>query len=282
MREYTSKEHGAATLVSGISNGLGVAFGVWLSTSVRISASPVFRFRSNVKSDTRLVDECVKYAQKRGWVKHPLSIHVHSDIPPSRGMKSSSSVSLALLRCLARAGGVKLEDRELLRLSSILSVKAGVSITGAYDDALACHYGGIVFADNLKRRLLAMKKFRKSYTVLFSVPDRRIEKRHLSPHDLRSIGDEMRLVFRAAFAGRFREACTANTLLLCSVLDIEPEPALNAIAQGALLAGLSGTGPAFFALCDSKSVKRVKRSLSSYGSVVETKTRGVGDNAASI
>lgn len=283
MGRCLSTEHGAATIVSGICSGKGAVFGVSLKTSVVCSPSGSFRWNTNMpEADDELVRECLAFARRSGWVKSPVSIRIETEIPPSRGMKSSSSVSLALIRSLGCIGGVHIPDTKLLSLSSSISMKAGVSLTGAYDDASGCHYGGIVFADNMRRRVIRRTAFSGKHAVFFVFDNRRIEKRALPAEELRRNRGTMNSIFRTALSGRIREACIANTMLLCSMLNIDPAPAFDALGAGALLAGLSGTGPAFFALCDSGQRERVLRTLRRYGTVIETQTRGVSRDGIAL
>lgn len=278
--EYT--EHGAATIVSAISSYYGVSFGVSLSTKAtlrkcegegtRVTASGPERV------DDRLVLECIKYARCAGLLDGYVQVSVESQIPPSRGMKSSSSVSLAVLGAILQASGRRFTDAALLRMSAEASIRAGVSLTGAYDDAAACHYGGIVFTSNRSMRLMKRLQIRDGYKTVFCIPGRRIVKSSLPVAELSKHAAEMKAMYDAAREGMLSEACMSNTMLLCSLLDIDPSPALEAAQAGAVMSGLSGTGPAFFAVAGGDDVQGVAKVMEKYGSTIVTEPRGVSSN----
>lgn len=277
--EFTSVEHGAATIVSGIGSYYGVALGVSLETRASIrkteGGGTSITIEGKERIDTALVSGCLRYARRMNMLDGAVDVHIASQIPPSRGMKSSSSVALAVLGAASKSSGRTVSETRLLRMSAEASIEAGVSVTGAFDDAAACHYGGIVFANNGNMRLLRRVKVRQGYSVVYCVPERRISKRSLPMDAIRERAAEMKEMYRSAAAGRLKEACTANTDVLCSLLDIDKSPALDARMSGALLSGLTGTGPAFFAVCDQRHLDAVSSVFSRHGEVIHSHPTGV-------
>lgn len=278
--EFT--EHGAATIVSAIGSMRGVALGVSLKTKARISTGDgngtSVSIAGGADIDSCLVEECIRHARSMNLLEGSVHVSVDSQIPPSRGMKSSSSVSLAVLGAAFLAAGRKFKDTALLRMSAQVSISAGVSLTGAYDDAAACHLGGLVFADNRRMRISRRVNVRAGYSALFCVPERKISKRSLPVGEIRAHSEEMKGIYREAASGRLREACRSNTRLLCRLLDIDDSPASDASSAGALISGLTGTGPAFFALCERSDADRVAAVLGRYGNVLSAQPTGVSDN----
>ena len=51
-----------------------------------------------------------------------------------------------------------MNDTEILRIGVDASIKTKVSLTGAYDDACACYYGGFNVTDNYKKRIIHSEK----------------------------------------------------------------------------------------------------------------------------
>ncbi len=275
-------EHGAATIVSAIGSLYGVAMGVSLKTRAKVSMTDdggnALEIDAGEGMDHRLVRECVRQARLNGMANGSLSVSIETQIPPAKGMKSSSSVSLAVIGAIASCSGREMSSTELLHMSARASVGAGVSITGAFDDAAACHYGGIVFASNRGMRVLRRLELKDGYGVHFCIPGRSISKESLPMDEIRRHSAEMKGMYRKALSGKFRDACMSNTLLLCSLLDIDPAPALDAAGSGALLSGLTGTGPAFFALADRERSEEVVSALSPYGRIITTVPRGVSSD----
>ncbi len=278
--EYT--EHGAATIVSAISSYYGVSFGVSLRTKATLrkgdGEGTTVEVSGPEKVDDRLVLECVRYARGAGLLDGHVHVSVESQIPPSRGMKSSSSVSLAVLGAAMQSSGRKFTDGTLLRMSAEASIRAGVSVTGAYDDAAACHYGGIVFTSNRSMRIMKRLQIRGGYKTVFCIPRRRISKPSLPIAELSKHSAEMKAMYDAARKGMLSEACMSNTMLLCSLLDIDPSPAAEAARAGAVMSGLTGTGPAFFAVAGGDDVNEIVSVMGRYGSTIVAEPRGVSRN----
>ena len=50
---------------------------------------------------------------------------------------------------------------------------AKVTVTGAFDDACASYFGGVVVTDNLKREMIKQMPLTEDLTVLFHVPPKK-------------------------------------------------------------------------------------------------------------
>lgn len=275
-------EYGAATIVSGIGSYRGVTFGTDMKSTAGVSLSRDRKTSIVLRGDEKdqsLVKQCiaaVRHLNTTGM--DGVHVEVESEIPPSRGMKSSSSVSLAVTGALLDAYHVRLPVRQLLRYSATASMRAGVSVTGAFDDAAACHLGGLIFADNRLMKIVRKKSVSNRYSVVFVIPDRKIRKNRLPVAELRSKSAEMLMLYRLALRSMYREAAAANTLLLCRLLGIDPAPMLDSLLEGAVLSGLSGTGPAFFAVTAKGRASMVARALGNHGRTVICGLRGVSEN----
>lgn len=262
--------------------------GVSLSTNVTVSIhgdkSLSVRYAGPEDTDEKLVHACLETATERGWMKGDsgVDIRIETEIPPSRGMKSSSSVAIALLIALAAASGQHLPENELLRLSAETSIAAGVSVTGAYDDAAACHYGGLIFADNSAFQIIRREKLSFPLTVLFTVPERRMPKRDLPVDRLKGRREEFLSIFRLAASGKLREAALCNSFLLCNELGISTEPLYASLSAGALLCGLSGTGPSFYAIVGQDHERGVTEALQPFGKIMKTTLRGCGADGIAL
>lgn len=231
------------------------------------------------EKDRSLVRECIAAVSHLSAAGNKgLHVEVESEIPPSKGMKSSSSVSLAVIGALLEAFGAKVAVRQLLRYSAAASIRAGVSVTGAFDDAAACHLGGLVFADN--RRMVIEKRMRVSsrYSAVFVIPERKIRKKNLPMPGIRGKRRDMLSLYTLAGHSLYREAAAANTLLLCRLLGIDPSPMFVSLLAGASLSGLSGTGPAFFAIVGKDRAEKVASALENHGRTVICGLRGVSEN----
>ena len=63
----------------------------------------------------------------------------------------------------------KINDSQVLLAGVEASIETKVSITGAYDDACACYYGGFAHYDNLKRKLIHSEKGPKNITAVIFI-----------------------------------------------------------------------------------------------------------------
>ena len=79
-------------------------------------------------------------------------IKTWSNIPIAKGLKSSSAAANAVALATTAALGKTLDDLEIVNLGVDAAFDAKVTVTGAFDDACASYFGGVVITDNLKRR----------------------------------------------------------------------------------------------------------------------------------
>ena len=282
MFDAVRTEYGAATIVSGIGSFRGVTIGTDMKSTAHVRLTEGGRTSVLLKSgekDTSLVRQCIEIVRHLNSTgMKGLDVEVESEIPASRGMKSSSSVSLAVIGALLDAFGVRLADRQLLRYSAKASMLAGVSVTGAFDDAAACHLGGLIFADNRRMVIERRRRVSSRYSTVFFVPERKIRKSGLPLAELRKRRKDMLSLYGIAKRSMFREAAASNTLLLCRLLGIDPAPMFSALLSGASIAGLSGTGPAFFAVAEKDCMRSVESALRQHGRTAVCGLRGVSEN----
>lgn len=259
--------HGAITVVNAIPTGRGAAVGITLGVQaeVKVMASGhlVVDIVSEERETTNLVRACIQRAFQAGncgelgaWVT------TRSQIPASRGLKSSSAVAnavvLAALDAVDQLDGRS--DDELIRLGVEAAVLAGVTITGAFDDASACFLGGLCVTDNGRKELLHRAPVPELEVVLH-VPAQRISKPSIGGLDWKGLAPVSEEALRLAQAGQWMEALRLNGEACAKLLGVSQEPADAALQAGALTAGLSGTGPATAAVCEPEQAKKVEKAL---------------------
>src|SRR5579872_3723628 len=157
----------AITVVSGFATGRGVTIGINLPCRVTAELMPRGGYSSEVRVDSAvrdphsLVETCVlnslrtlHVALKRDEL---VQITVNSEIPAVAGLKSSSALSVAVVKAIYDlfSSGYANNSQKILRLSCESSIESGASLTGAFDDAAAGLLGGLVFSDNLRFKLLS-------------------------------------------------------------------------------------------------------------------------------
>jgi shikimate kinase len=263
---------GAATIVNAIATGKGAAFGITLETDavVEISRGEGEISLAESTEGGGLVVGCVRSVASKALGDPGVrgEVHVRSEIPISRGLKSSSAVSNAVVLAANRALGASLSDMDLVLTGIEESIKAGVTITGAFDDASACYFGGVVATDNRTFTILHRAKLDPDLNVLLHVPDRRISKASVKGLDFSPIRKDVEKAFELALRGEYLKAMELNSRAYSKVLDVSEEVAQDARRKGALAAGISGTGPATAIVCEPSAVGQIMGALERHGGTV--------------
>ncbi len=172
--------------------------------------------------------------------------------PPSRGLKTSSSAAAALLEAGRNAIHAPLPPQLLMHEAVAVSRRAGVTLTGALDDQAAVCLGGCHLTNNHQQTILATLPIQPWHVAIW-VPEAHIEKSQLGNLDATPIAKDIHHAETLARQGNLPAAMTHNgtafhALYAEAGLPVTDEPTQVAMANGALGAGLSGTGPAVSAL----------------------------------
>jgi shikimate kinase len=191
-----------------------------------------------------------------------------SNIPIARGLKSSSAAANALVLATTAAISETLDDLEIVNLGVDASFDAKVTVTGAFDDACASYFGGIVVTDNLQRKIVSRLPLPKNLVVLFHVPPQKAYSVNSNVERLRTVKPLVKVAYEEALAGKFWEALTLNGLFYSSAWGYDSSIALDALAAGALAAGLCGKGPAVTAVTPKDKVDSVKAAFQKFGGEV--------------
>jgi shikimate kinase len=263
--------HGAATIVNAIALGRGAAFGVdlWTKAEVKLtSEAGVFKVEitSDPHENTLLVEKtAARVIQRFGLEKcFGAKIKTKSSIPIARGLKSSSAAANATALATAAALDRKLDDLEIVKTGVEAAFDAKVTLTGAFDDACASYFGGAVITDNLNRQILKQTPLPKDLAVLFHVPPKKAYTINADVNRLQTVKPLVETAFEKALEGKIWEALTLNGLVYSAASSQNPEVAIDALAAGAVAAGLCGKGPAVTAVAPKDCVDKVKAALQKY------------------
>ena len=257
--------HGAATIVNAIASGKGAAIGVdlWTKAAVTITDEPgivTVKILPDSSENPVLAQKTVMYVLKYFGLEKECGAKVEttSNIPVARGLKSSSAAANAVALATTAALERRLEDVAVVKLGVDGAIDAKVTITGAFDDACASYFGGVVITDNMKRRIIRRFELAEAPTVLFYVPP---EKTYTASSNVKRIKDMapvVKIAYKEALKGNHWAALTLNGLIYSSALGYDSSPAVDALTAGALAAGLSGTGPTVTAIVPEEKVDLVK------------------------
>lgn len=259
--------HGAVSIVNAIATGNGAALGISLAVTAEAETTrgKGLRFLTG-RSDDRLVSNIARNVLPAGTLeKVQVSIRVRSEVPIGFGLKSSSAVSNAIALALSRLVRDKVDDTAVLDAAVRASLDAKVTITGAFDDATACYFGGFVVTDNYARKLIRREKAPDNlYAVVFlprNTPRGDVTK-------LRDLSDLFLDAYKLAEAGEYWKAMKMNGVLTSAALASSYKPVLAALEKGALAAGTSGNGPSIAAVAYEDEVDDIKYAFSKFNGKV--------------
>ncbi|MEM2896524.1 MAG: shikimate kinase [Candidatus Bathyarchaeia archaeon] len=261
--------YGAATIINAIATGKGAAFGVDLWAKARVelrneTGEVEVKIRNDPKENTGLAIKVFNKVLDHFDLKNEYGakIETWSNIPIARGLKSSSvaanAIALATVSALNRKD--EIDDLTLLNLSVDAAIDAKVTITGAFDDACASYFGGVVITDNLKREIVKRYSLKnESLCIVFLVPYKKVYTGKLNVKKLKLISRIVDIAYEEALRGNIWDALTLNGLLYSSALDYDYSIALDALDSGAIAAGLCGKGPSFTAVIEEEFVKKLMK-----------------------
>ena len=277
------KSPGSATVINAIASGYGSAFGIerYVTAEVELKASKI-KCESDKEVETDLMEICVRNVLKRLNIETGVKVKTYSDLPVASGLSSSSAtsnaVTMATFIALSSEYGsnLQLTDSEILNMGIDSSLEAGVTITGAFDDASASFYGGLTVTDNMKRKILK-KKDMEEQNILIYMPNKKSLTAQSDIGRMKLLAPYVKLAFKLALNGDIYRALTLNGLLYCAALEFNPNIALDALDAGAIASGLSGTGPSFVAVVDNKNFDNVLDAWKSYqGKIIRTNVDNEG------
>lgn len=268
--------YGAASVVNAMPSGFGAAFSVGLKTvaEVELSGRSVVNVEigGDIGEDKRLAVEAFKVVLERFGVEGGGTIKTLSEIPIAVGMKSSSAAANAIVLATLDALGEKADEMEVVKMGVDASIKAGATLTGAFDDACASLLGGLHVTDNYGKKILMSARM-EALSVIFLVPEGKrysgkVDASHIKAYERPSL-----LALEDALAGRLWQAMLLNGLVMASAFGVDPRPILDAMKNGAISAGLCGKGPSICAVCRKENEDAVLRGWEGLGfKVIKTRT----------
>ncbi len=251
------RAHGAISVLNAIPTGYGGAVGIDLpvTAEVRLAEDGVAMVSmtpwGSVTPNKSLLRALKEAASRLGY-DGGLEIYVKSGIPPASGLKSSSAVINAVLSALLDALGKKRSADEVARLGVWVARRAGLTITGAYDDSLATLLDGVFITDNRGMRVLRRYLIDEDLYAVIYAPgvERPIDA--VDPGAFTEIKWVYDRALKLALNGKWLEAATLNGVATLAATGWNSESTEFVTAALSLpsveAAGVSGKGPAVFAL----------------------------------
>jgi shikimate kinase len=272
IRRATAIVHGAISIVNAIATGKGSALGISLKVTVEVELQKGqgLRFITGRNGD-RLIRNIVQNTMPKEIIENNMiSIRVDSEIPIGYGLKSSSAVSNAVaLACSQMARDEDINDYTILEVAARSSLEAKVSLTGAYDDATACYFGGFTVTDNYSRRLIHKERAPENLYAIIILPSNTPRG---DVRKLRNLSEFFIDAFSFAESGQYWKAMKLNGVLASAALSSSYSPVMAAMEHGALSASISGNGPSIAAVGYEDSIEAIVAALSKFeGRIIVSK-----------
>ena len=257
----------AGTVLNALANGRGSAFAIDEYTTATVELAAGADVEGTVAgepdADTELVETCLARVTGRFGDGQGGTVRTESDVPMASGLKSSSAAAnatvLATLDALDATDEVTRE--EAARVGVEAARDAGVTVTGAFDDASASMLGGVTVTDNTTDELLAREE--REWDVLVYTPPERAYSSDADVTRCRQVTPVADLVAELALDGRFGTAMTVNGLAFCAALDFPADPMVDAMDR-ATGVSLSGTGPSYTAVGTREALEAVAEQWAEY------------------
>ena len=260
MVKVKATVHGAVSIVSAIANKKGATLGIELKVEVTIETSEGkgIEVQSENKSlSSRLINKTIeKIVSKKYLEKNKMLITINSEIPTGYGLKSSSAISSAIALACAKIFKPKLTDKQILVAGVDASIESKVSITGAYDDACSCYYGGFNVTDNGKRKRIHFERVPSNLIAIIFIPKNR---KRGNLKKLKILSSIFNNAWELAKEKKYWESMTINGLATSAILNSDPKIIVDLIEKGALAASVSGNGPSIAAIVKKDNVSNVKK-----------------------
>lgn len=273
---------GAGTIINAISTWKGAAFGIDLKTFADVELSEsTSSIRGSIEGmpdgDTTLIERSVELVLEHFGMKMGGTVTTRSEVPLARGLKSSSAAANATVLATLDAIGESMEPLDAVRIGVQASKEAGVTITGAFDDACASFFGGVVVTDNKEMQLI--KRVEREMDVLVFAPDKKAFSAQTDVSRSKLVAPWVDIAYDLALDGEYERAMTLNGFLYCGALGFDTEPMMQALELGVEGVSLSGTGPAYTALVENDKVDILKDAWENSGvsgNVIRTKINNEG------
>ena len=216
---------GAATILNAVATWKGSAFGICLKTTAEVELDGSSEVRGDIPGiDATLVVRCVELVLEKFGLECGGVVRTRSEIPVASGLKSSSTAANAAVLATLDAIGEEMDLVEAAKIGVAAAREAGVTITGALDDALASMLGGVVVTDNRNMKLL--KRELLDSEVLLLVPEKKLFSKETDIRRSRLIAPLAEIAYDLAMKGDYGRAMTLNGFIYCSALGLSAEPLL--------------------------------------------------------
>ena len=276
--------HGSLPFISGLSSGYAAAMGVNIPLKIEINllkdkTNAEFLVVGEWNKDTKLIDRLRKDFIMRylGKKKVGLKIKIESSIPAGIGLKSGTSVAIYILYGVSHLLNLSLSENDIIHTAMNISRSTGSYIMGSLDGIYASFKGGVVYTDNMGGRVISWFTKVPNYIVLIGYKNTGYERLISTTREIRRYGELFKKIFDVGQRGGHLKAVTLNGLLFSLLTNMDYEILVELLSEGAVAAGVAGSGPSIFIFCRQENMKHFKRVLHKKGyNILVTKPTSEG------
>ena len=273
MTEVVAKVYGAVSIVNAIAIQKGSTLGIDTFVETRLTKNEgtgIHIISENKTISSRLINKVIENMIPRKILeKTKIELEFKSNIPTGYGLKSSSAISNAIVAAITKAFNSKLTDEQILKIGARASIQAKVSITGAYDDACACYFGGFNVTSNAKMKLFHSETAPENLIVTIFLPKSR---KRGNLKKLKNFRPAFEKAWELARNSDYWNAAIVNGVATTAILNDEPRLIMELMEKGAKCATISGNGPSLIAISDKKNKTKIQRVFSGLdGKIITSK-----------
>jgi shikimate kinase len=265
MMDGSARAPAAGTVLNALATGTGSAFAIDEYVHASVDLNDTGEVSGTVAgasdADTTLIEACVRAVVREHGAGEGGHVRTETEIPMAGGLKSSSAAANATVLATLDALDADIDRETACRLGVDAARRAGVTVTGAFDDASASMLGGVTVTDNTEDALL--DRAERDWDAAVFVPDERAYSADADVDRCERVAPTARVVEELALDGRYGEAMTVNGFAFCAALDFDTEPMVAALPDAAGVS-LSGTGPSYVAVGDRAAVEQTRERWSDY------------------
>lgn len=239
--------NGGLSVLSAFANGYGSAVSIELPMTVVIE-----RKNSTFSQRQKTVLKTMQFLTDEFGIGKNYDVSVSNSIPSGKGFKSSSALTLSLIKGILELEKMKITGDELLKLSVEASLYNRTSVTGGLDDLCSCLYGGFCLTDNINRKIVDRKTMESgNLLIAYSKMSRRtfsLKKLNFSLYKKKADG-----ILRMIEKNRIFDAMETNGYLFGSIFGTDRKVIQYFFSAGATHSSISGKGPGIFGIFDTEA-----------------------------
>jgi shikimate kinase len=252
----------AISILHAMGLGKGCSIGIDLKVTVRL----VSQYQEIEDDFHSLLDSIVIIWTEQGLpLPDNFGWEISSNIPIGQGLKSSSAVSCAAIKALNLATWAGLSDSEIVNLSVSSQRHAGCTVTGSMDDSWASISPGWKLVDpyqTAEQSVLIKGELEEDYCVFLILRGKRTNE--ISSQKFKNQLTIFERALSSLSNGSIFHAMSANGMAVAAATDDDEALRIcnNAIANGALSAAITGSGPAISVVCFLEDKPLIREVLS--------------------